>query len=88
MSRSRYELPAIVEILRPDLTDNKTRYRCTSCHRGKLRRHFGDNRSRPDGRALQCKKCKRDASKADRDALKREIAKLRKSAILQRRHGS
>lgn len=90
MSRSRYDLPAIVEMVRPDLTDNKTRYRCTSCHRRKLRRHFGDNRTRPDGRAVQCKKCKRDASKAARDRSKAEIAKMRilVSRYVKRRSGN
>lgn len=63
-------------MIRPDLADSRVRYRCTSCGRRRIRRAFGDNKARPDGRALQCRQCKREQSRKARARSKRKIARI------------
>lgn len=71
---------ALLAMVRPDLVYDRNRYRCTACGRRRIRRAFGDNKSRPDGRALQCRQCKAEASTRARARSKREISKLRNLA--------
>lgn len=67
---------AFLAMIRPDLADSSVRYRCTACGRRRIRRAFGDNKQRPDGRAVQCRQCKREQSRKDRARARRQWQKL------------
>lgn len=64
------------------------RYPCTKCKGRKVRKSFGDNASRPDGRALQCRTCKADASRKARASLRRDLRAIRRFLGLKVPHGN